>query len=157
MRSAGACDAVISRRIATPRIRAARTCATGTRLAGIRLYKDTRMDSVRSKRGIEEPRQPTHAIGAADDSLAGVADVRIRELVGGDRIVRGDVRRPDHPGDVHEFVALVEPQSLVALHDPIAVGLHLGHRHRATAGQTIALSARALAVEGIRAVQSGGV
>src|SRR5712664_2176339 len=98
MRSAGARDAVISRRIATPRIRAARTCMAGTRLAGTRLKMDTCTDSVRSKRGIEEPRQPTHSIGAADDPLAGVTDVRIRELVGGDRIVRGDVRRPDHPG-----------------------------------------------------------
>src|SRR6266849_1946444 len=127
MRSAGAGDAVISRKIATPRIRTARTCMAearwaGIRLAGTRLEMDTCTNSVLSKRGIEEPGQPTHTIGAADDAPAGVTDVRIRNLVRGDGIVRGDVRRPDHPGDVHEFVALVESQSIIALHHQIAVG-----------------------------------
>src|ERR1700722_663691 len=75
----------------------------------------------RRERRVEEPRQPTHAIRAVDDSLALVTYARIGEFVGSDGVVRGDVGRADHPGDVHELIALIEVQGLVALHDQIAV------------------------------------
>src|ERR1700684_1185261 len=51
----------------------------------------------RRERRIEEPRQPTHAIGTVDDPLALVADARIGEFVGSDGVVRGNVRAGEHP------------------------------------------------------------
>ena len=58
--------------------------------------------------------------------------------------------------DMHELIALVEFQGLVSLNDQISVGLHFHHRHRQTAGQTIALGARALAVKAVGARQGRG-
>src|ERR1700733_7331286 len=93
----------------------------------------------RAKDGVEEPPQPAHAVGAVDDALAGVADVRIGELVGGHGVVGRDVRRPYHSGDVDELIALIELQALVALHHQIAVALHIGDRHGEAAHQAVAL------------------
>src|ERR1700722_15245982 len=88
------------------------------------------------KHGIEEPRQPTHAVGVVDDALARVADMSIRNLVGSHRVIGRDVRRPYHPRDMNELIALIELQTLVALHHQIAVGLHINHRHGEAAHQT---------------------
>ena len=69
----------------------------------------------------------------------------------------GDVGAAHHPGDVHELVALIELQGLVALHHQIAVGLNLHHRHGEAARQAVALRARALAVETVAHRSEGRV
>src|ERR1019366_5235615 len=66
--------------------------------------------SKRCERGVEEARQPAHGIRAVHHALTGVTDVSIREPVRRHGVVRGDVRRPDDSGNVHEFVALIELQ-----------------------------------------------
>ena len=58
--------------------------------------------------------------------------------------------------DVHELIALIELQGLVALHHQVAVGLHVHHRHGQAARQAIALRAGAFAVKTIRAVHRIG-
>src|SRR5580692_10924700 len=73
------------------------------------------MASVRRKCGVEESRQPAHAVGAVDHALARVADVRVGDLIGGDRVVGGNVCPSHHPRHMHEFIALIELQGLVAL------------------------------------------
>ena len=67
-----------------------------------------------------------------------------------------NIRTAHDSGDMHEFIALIEFQRLVALHDQIAVGLHFHHRDRQAARQTIALRARAFAVKAVRAGQGRG-
>src|ERR1700675_4611366 len=71
--------------------------------------------SVRRVSGVEETREPTHAVGTVDDALSGITDVRIRDLVGGDGIVGRDVGAADHSRDAYEFIPLVEFQGFFAL------------------------------------------
>src|SRR5271165_2578237 len=131
--------------------------ATSTKSAAQQILIEIRARmSVRCIFGVEEAREPTHAVGAVDDAFSGIADVRIGDLIGRDGVIGLDVGATDDSGDVHELIALVEFQGLVSLHYQIAVGLHFHHRHRQTAGQAVALRARALSVETALTRQSRG-
>jgi len=89
-------------------------------------------------------------------STARVADVRVRDLVGGDGVVRRDVRAAYDARHVHELITLIESQGLVALDHQIAVRLNFHHGDGQAACQGISLRARAFTVKTIRAVQRGG-
>ncbi|KAG1265658.1 hypothetical protein G6F65_014160 [Rhizopus arrhizus] len=97
--------------------------------------------------GVEEAAQPAHRVGLRDRAASAVDDAGFGHAAGRNGVVLADVTGAHDALHLHQFVALVQPQVLLPLHDQVAVGQALHYGDRDAALQPVALRAVALAGE----------
>src|SRR3546814_4721150 len=95
----------------------------------------------------KETLKPALAAGDGDLALAGVADAGVGDAGRGHAIDGTDVCGADQTGDLDKFVAAVDVDKLLALHQHRAVGVDLGNRHADFDVQAVGLRGFAFAVE----------
>src|SRR3546814_857732 len=93
---------------------------------------------------VEEALQPALPAGAGDLALADVADIGVGNARRGDAVVGADVDRAHDARNLQPFVAAVEGDQFLALHQHRAVRIDFGDRHADFARELVRLRRLAL-------------
>src|SRR5690606_26891215 len=102
----------------------------------------------------EEALQPSLSAGTSDLTLADVPDVGIGDARRSDPIIGADIDRADQSRDLDTFIAAVESEQLLALHQHRAIRIDFGYRHADLASKLVRLRGFALPLELVAATHA---
>ena len=103
---------------------------------------------------MKESRYQSHTVCSSENALTAIGYLRIRDSGGKQRIVGFNVIRPYDPGQSYELLSLIQRHPLFSADSQVTVCKPFDHGDRNIAGETVALTARAFAIEGLLTAQA---